>query len=390
MDRDATQLLTDQPTFDLVEQAFQSSGAEAVFDVLAGNARQSNNYRMLFNIRLMQARYRLGMPLIDPDPVPHLTDEQRPIYDQACREAALETGQLLLENGDIAGAWPYFRAIGESGPVAAAIEKVTASDATVDSVIDIAFKEGVNPRKGFELILEQRGICSAITWFGYNREYESRQKSLQLLVRTLYEQVASALKESIIAAEGVAPATNDVVELIAGRPWLFEGMSSYVDSTHLTSALRFTPELEDTTSLRMAVQLSDYGQLLNPMFHFRGDSPFEDTYRDHAIYLRALLEENVDAAIAHIRRKVEESPDPTTSAEVLIDLLVRLQRYDEAVHASLEYFPDPKAPSSNCPSVLQLCQMAGDHEKLRNVSREHGDLVGFAAGLIQSLPGSRR
>ena len=386
MDRDTSQLLTDTNAFDLIEQAFRSDGADAVFDFLISNAREENNYRMVFSVRLMQVRHRLGLPLIDPDPVPKLTDEQRPVYDQACREAALETGELFLASGDIAAAWPYFRAIGENAPVAAAIEKVTASEENVDPVIEIAFKEGVNPRKGFELIIEHRGICSAITWFGYNRDYDSRQECLKLLVRTLYHQVADALRESIAAVEGTVPATSDVAELIAGRPWLFEGNSSYTDSTHLTSILRFTPELEDDAFIGMAVQLADYGRLLNPMFHFRGDPPFEETYLDHGVYLRALLGENVDAAVAHFRRKIAESADPVTAAEVLIDFLVRLRRYDEAIQASLEYFPDPNQASMNCPSVLQLCQIAGDHQKLRTVALERGDRIGFAAGLIQSVP----
>jgi len=384
MDGDTTQLLTGNAGFDLVEQAFRENGAEAVFESLIRKAREERNYRMVFSVRLMQVRHKLGLPLIDPDPVPKLTEEQRPAYDQACRDAALETGGLFLDSGDIASAWPYFRAIGDKARVAAAIDKVAASEENVESVIEIAFKEGVNPRKGFELIIEHRGICSAITWFGYNRDYDSRQECLKLLVRSLYTQVAGSLRESIAAAEGSVPATDRVAELIAGRPWLFEGNSSYTDSTHLTSILRFAPELEDEAVIRMAIELADYGQLLNEMFHFRGDPPFEETYRDHGVYLRALAGEDVDGAVAHFRGKIAESGDPVTAAEVLIDLLVRLRRFEEAIQVSLEYFPDPGRASMNCPSVLQLCQMAGDHEKLRSVAREHGDVIGFAAGLIQS------
>jgi hypothetical protein len=120
------------------------------------------------------------------------------------------------------------------------------------------------------------------------------------------------------------------------------------------------------------------------MYHFRGDPPFEDTYRDHAIYLHALLGENVDGVISHFRAKIDGSLDPVTGAEVLIELMVRLERYEDAIQASLEFFPDPSQPSMTAPSVLQLCQMAGDHAKLRELARGRGDLVGFAAGVIQS------
>src|SRR4029077_20327579 len=151
----------------------------------------------------------------------------------------------------------------------------------LDRVIEIAFHEGVNPRKGFELILEHHGICRAITLFGIYRDYAPRQYSLQLLVRTLYGQLTASVRETIASVEGAAPENDRLAELIAVRPWLFEGNTSYVDSTHLSVLLRFTPELEAPESLRMAGEMADYGQCLAPMFHFRGDPPFEDTYADH-------------------------------------------------------------------------------------------------------------
>lgn len=363
----------------------RSDGPEAVFDRLIGRARDQKDSRMLFGARMMQVRHRLGLPLIETEPVLDLGVE-RPAYEMAFREAAREAGELLLSGGDILGAWPYFKAIGEPAPVAAAIENVKPGD-NLDRVIEIAFQEGVNPRKGFELILEHRGICSAITWFGYNREYGSRQVCLRLLVRTLYSQVASALKETIASAEGAAPQTNSVAQLIAGRAWLFEGTSSYTDSTHLTSVLRFTPELEDPETLRMALDLAEYGLCLDPMFHFRGDPPFENTYLDHAMYLRALLGQDVEAAIAHFRQKAEPpgaAGGYTAPAEVLIDLLVQLKRYAEAIQASVEYLPDGNSTPVSCPSALQLCQMAGDYATLRSLARQSEDLLGFVAGVIQA------
>jgi hypothetical protein len=375
----------DNQAFELLEQTFRSDGAEAAFDLLIRRAREARDSRVLFGARIMQARHRLGLPLIETEPVLDLPADQRLAYETAFREAAREAGELLLAGGDIAGAWPYFKALGEPAPVAAAIENVNGGE-NLDRVIEIAFQEGVNPRKGFELILEHHGICRAITWFGANRDYGSRQKCLLLLVRTLYGQIAYAMKETIAAVEGAAPATDSLAELVAGRAWLFEGNSSYTDSTHLTSVLRFTPELEDPEALRMALEMAEYGRCLDPMFHFRGDSPFEDPYLDHAVYLRALLGEDVDAAIAHFRQKATPSaefPLDTAAAEVLIELLVRLERYPEAIQASVDCLPDTSGAPLSCPSVLQLCQMAGDYAGLRSLAKQREDLLGFAAGVIQ-------
>ena len=370
--------------FQGVEDAFRSGGPSAVFDSLIRRALQEKNYRLFFSVRLMQTRHALGLPLIETEPVNSLPGEQLSCYEKGLKEAARETGELFLSDGDIVSAWPYCKAIGDQAAVAAAIESVSGGE-QLERVIEIALHEGVNPRKGFELILEHHGICRAITMFSAVRDFTSRQACLRLLVRSLYGQVAAGLKETIVSTEGAAPNTDRVAEFMAGRSWLFEGNSYYVDSTHLTAILRFTPELEDTHTLRMAAELADYGTSLAEMFHFRGEPPFEDTYADHAVYLRALLGEEVDRAIAHFRRKASDTESgDTTPAEVLIELLMRLGRYSDAIEASLEFLPNSDGFQLSCASVTQLCQMAGDYARLRELTRARGDLAGFAAAVIQS------
>lgn len=374
----------DSATFEGLEQAFRSDGPTAAFDRLIRTALEAKDHRLLFGARLMQARHGLRLPLIETEPIINLYGDELSSYEKALNKAARETGQLFLADGDIVSAWTYFKALGDPAPVAAAIEEMNGGE-QLGRVIEIAFHEGVNPRKGFELILEHHGICRAITLFGSNRDYASRQHCLRLLVRTLYGQLMASLKETIASVEG-AVAEASLAELIAGRPWLFEGTSSYVDSTHLTALLRFTPELEDPDSLRMAAEMAGYGRCLAPMFHFRSDPPFEDTYADHAAYLRALLGEEVDQAIAHFRKKVTETvaaTRDTTPAEVLIELLVRLGRYAEAIQASLEFFPNSSATPPSCASAIQLCQMAGDYRQLRELALERGDLLAFTAAVIQ-------
>jgi hypothetical protein len=376
----------DESAFDRIEQTSRSRVPDAVLDSVAQIALQERNYQMLFGARIMQVRHRLNLPLVDTEPVMALTDEQRRVYEEAFKGAAREAGELFLAAGDIPGAWQYFKAISDAAPVAAVIDRININqintEENIDRVIQIAYQEGVSRSRGFELCLKRHGICTAITWFGSNPDPASRQHCLKLLVETLYESVAASLQETIAATENAAPIEKSIAELIANRPWLFEGNGSYVDSTHLTSVLRYAPELRDLRTLRMAAELADYGQQLNPMFHFRGDPPFEDTYRDHGAYLRALIGDDPDAQIAHFRGKIRAVGD-SMPAKVLIELLVRLGRHQEAIEASLEYLP-PDGASGNFALALQLCQMVGDYKKLRQLAREHGDLLAFAAGVIQS------
>jgi hypothetical protein len=198
-----------------------------------------------------------------------------------------------------------------------------------------------------------------------------RPDCLRLLVRTLYNQLAASLRETVAATEGVTP-PNSIAELIAGRDWLFEGMSSYVDSTHLVSILRFAPDLEDPELLRMTLEMAEYGCRLSPMFHFRGDPPFEDVYLDHAVYLKALLGEDGDAAVEHFRKKLESARRATRRHD-------RICWCDSA--ASRKPSASRRISTGRNSPVVPGCRRA--HTPLR--PRGSGPTVwGFAAAVIRS------
>ena len=66
----------------------------------------------------------------------------------------------------------------------------------------------------------------------------------------------------------------------------------------------------------------------------------------------------------------------------LVRLLERIERYDEAIEVSVEHLKDFPAHELKCSSVPQLCQIAGDFDRLRNVSRDQGDLLSFTASVL--------
>jgi hypothetical protein len=136
----------DQDPFELVDQTLRCRGAEAGFDLLVRLLREQKKYPLVFEARLMRARHGFGLPLVESGNISDLRPEQQPAYQTAAREAARETGSLFLADGDVVGAWPYFRVIGDPGPVADAIERLSPDDAT-EPVIQIALNERVNPRK---------------------------------------------------------------------------------------------------------------------------------------------------------------------------------------------------------------------------------------------------
>ncbi|MBM3812535.1 MAG: hypothetical protein FJW20_12990 [Acidimicrobiia bacterium] len=372
-------------TMRALEQAQAEGGAKGALEMLEQVCLESRNYPMLLEAMLMETRRRLGLPLIETAPVTSLPEEQRRAYDEAFIAAARRVGGLILEENNIPRAWPYFRAIGEPARVAEAMEGYEAGE-DLEAVVEIALLEGVNPVKGFRLILAHHGICRAITCYSQFPAREGRLVCARLLVNALHEELSQNLRRAIEQGEGKAEGQAGIPEMIAGRDWLFGEYSYHVDTSHLVSVLQIALELEEAETLGKALEMAQYGQRLAPTFHHRSEPPFEEFYVSHAMYLRALLGKDVEAAIAYFReraRRYDPAEYGTGPAQVLVSLLVRLGQHREALDASLELLPDAPNHQLGCPTVNEICQRAGEFQRLQEISRERGDVLGYAAALAQ-------
>ena len=376
--------MSDNP-FDLIDEALRSGGPEAGFDFLAKKVQEEKNYPLLFEVRLLRKRHELGLPLIQVDDSAPMPPEKRLEYDKTFIEAAREVGALYLADGNIPRAWPYFRAINDTAPVAAAIEKVELKEG-MEPIIEIAFMERVHPYRGFEMILNQYGICRAITSFGQFPCREGREESLRLLVRTLHAELVERLKYAITNVEGKTPETDSVSELIAGRDWVFPEQTCYVDVSHLISVIRFSLDLTDPPTLGLAEELTDYGSQLKGVYEERAEAPFDNFYIDHGVYLRALRGKDVDLGIAHFQKKLEAG-DAVETAQVLVGLLARLERYDEAIQIAQAHLTEANPAELSCPSLPQLCFLARDYDRLRSFARSRGDLLSYTAQALASTSG---
>jgi hypothetical protein len=256
-------------SFDLLETAVATGGAESALDLLARKFIAEKQYPQLFETRLMQKRLELGLPLIQLGAIEDLPEPERTSYETGVRQAARETGALFLSDGDIQHAWPYFRAIGDRETIASAIEDAEP-DGQIDALIDIALGERVHPRKGLELVIAQHGICRAITYFEQFPNLEDREACLILLVRTLHAELVASLKSAIACQESQPPTANSVSQLIAGRDWLFGEFDAYIDTSHAINVIRFAMDLQENEAIRLALELCEYGAHLSPQFKMRG------------------------------------------------------------------------------------------------------------------------
>jgi hypothetical protein len=379
--------------FSWIEHAVQNGDAGAALEQLAQRFRRDKQYRKLLEARLMQKRWELGLPLVSAADIGDVPDALQPAYQDAYVRAAREVGELLLADRNIPHAWPYFRAIGDTEPIVRALDALDVPDPdtpesqeTLGSTIHIAFQEGLHPRKGFELILRHHGLCRAITMFAAYPRGEGRSESLRLLVRSLHGELLTNLRRAISDVEGKSPESHSVAALIEGRGWLFDNTSQYTDSSHIAPVLALSAELDDKETLRLAVEIADYASRLDAMFQYSDDPPFDRAYDDRRIYLKALLGEDVDLAIRHFDEKARASDadrDGYRPAEVLVELLIRLERYDDAISAFRRYLMGAAPEDLSCPSLPQLCQMAGDFAQLKQVAQQQSDPLSYMAALLQ-------
>lgn len=382
----------DLARFDQLRATLTADGPEAAMDRLCVTLDEQKDYANLFYALLMKERYALGLSPVPTEPAAALPADKHAAYEEAIRVAGRHVGKRYLEAGDIPRAWPYYRMLGEPGPVAEALEAYTPGDSEESQqVIEIAFHHGVHPKKGFEWILARYGLCSAITTLGgqdLSSAPDVRAHCVGRLVRALHAELVERLRADIARQEGTPPEATTVRELLTGRDWLFADEFSHVDVSHLNSVVQMSTQLPVGAELSLARELCAYGEKLPGRLQYSCDPPFEQQYRDYGVYLSLLAGDDVERGLAHFRAKVENADpetDGTLPAEVFINLLLHLGRVDEALAVARKHLARAQHPVS-CPSIVELCQRTNDYRTLAEVAREQGDPVHYLAALIAARP----
>jgi hypothetical protein len=148
--------------------------------------------------------------------------------------------------------------------------------------------------------------------------------------------------------------------------------------------VRFALVIDEPADLRRAVDLTEYGRRLSSLYQYPGQEPFVDSYPAHALFFRALLGEGVEESVAYFRGRAEalaETEQGAAPAEIYVGLLSRMGRHADAFEAAATFLAGLRT-SGFAPSLLELAQLAGKYDRLAEVSRQRGDLVGFAMGLL--------
>ncbi|HJN07945.1 MAG TPA: hypothetical protein QF564_04590 [Pirellulaceae bacterium] len=382
---------TTQTEFDRLEQELANTGVAGVLDQLVSQLREKKKYHELFEALKMRVRHGLGLPITYSESGDELDEPRRNGLEEGLIDACREVGMLLLRDGFAREGWMYMRPVGDRAAVAKELEKIEPTEESVEELIEVCLHEGVDPARGYSLVLEHFGTCNAITTYESSiarHPIPDQRTAAGLLVRHLHGELLSTVQADIAQQEGTEPPETTLAELVAHRDWMFGEHSYHIDTTHLASTVRFSRILEDPELLRLALDLTAYGRRLSSQFQYQGDEPFGDIYPSTAFYLSALLGEGVDEAIAYFRNKVaalDTNEHGSQPMEAFVQLLDRVNRPSEAIDALIDFSAAPQQQDAQVvPILLELSEKMGDFEKVKDLCRKRGDVLGFASSLIQA------
>ena len=378
----------DDALYRRVRAAFEAAGPSGGVVALCAELEAAGEFQPLFYALLMRRRVELNLSPFPLSPATELPAEAHEAYEDAIRQAARKVGTMLLARGDIAKAWAYFRIINEPGPVKDALAAHTPGpDDDVYPLVEIAWQQNVLPEKGFDLILDRSGVCSAITMVGsadLNANPTLRDYCVKRLVRALHAQLTERLagdltQRGVTLTEGVT-----IPQMLTDHPELMADDAYHIDTSHLSSVVTAAMQLPDCDELHQARDLALYGTKLSTNYTGDNDPPFENTYADYLPYLSAVAGIDADANVAHFTAKL-----PATAvegyrfpAEVAVNLLLKLDRLPAALAVAREFLADADEGSTSCPGVMELARRAADYDALATQAMAKGDPVSYLASLI--------
>jgi hypothetical protein len=389
MDESAAQTPPFDPgLYDRLREAVVATGPQGAIEQLITELRQAEDFQNLFYALLLKKRVELGVSPFPTGPASELPPETHEPYEQAIREAGREVGNALLARKRFSHAWGFFRMLGEPEPVRAALANYEPGpDEDIYPLVEITWQGGVLPKKGFDLVLDRHGVCSAITMLSSSdlrNNDDLRDYCVGRLVRALHAQLSDRLRADLANRKIPVPADATIAQIVEVHPELFAEEAYHIDTSHLSSVVQMSTYLPAGAENDLARELCVYGRRLSRNLQGHNEAPFEDGYDDYLAFLEVIAGTNVEEGLARFRAKAEReaAEGSTYAAQVYVNLLTRANRLPEALAAAKQFLLAEDDRNLICPGVNELAKRLGDHATLAEAAQARNDPVAFLASLL--------
>jgi hypothetical protein len=373
---------------------------DRLFQQVAQMLVERGEFHRLFDLRLIQERRRLGLPLDRRTPIDDVEEPLRSQLESGYLAACREVGELLLEAGRLREAWMYLRPAGDKLALRQRLAKVVLEDDRADELIELALFEAVDAERGYAWLLGRNGTCNAITTLdGMSTQLGTAdlKACAAVLVRHVYRELHGNLRGHLHRLKSEAPTDLSVVELIDQHPELLADGSYHLDVSHLGSTMRYARLLTERSLVEKALEMAEYGSRLPKDLQYAGEAPFEEQFPTHRLLLDATLGRNVDAALSYFAGRAstaatddDTAPLSTTAVETYLILLQRASRHADALAAYAELVPQGRELSPHAPTLLELAAASGDWDRYEAICRDREDLIGYAAGVVARADGGSK
>lgn len=366
--------------------------AAAVLDALEKTLTEQKDFHRLFDAQMLRVRSEMGLPLTQPTSLQGIPAEQEDAYRDAYRNAARVTGQKLLEAGKLSDAWAYFRTISEPERIREAIEQKAEElgdqyGPELDELLNLALYENAHPVAGVRLLLKSHGTCNTVTAMSQmvgQMSPAERRESARVMVAHLYNDLRSSVVSDLERHGRLLKGEQPLSQLIAGQESLFAEGNYHIDVSHLHSIVGFARHLHrEDPELRLAVEMSVYGQQLAEHLRYPADVPFDDYYLASEYFLRALLGDAVDEGLQWFCRRLDTAGDDDSRrliSFVIVDLAQRVGRMAEMLEKTAHWLGQMEDPGGF--SFAAACAASGRLDLLESEARSNDDVFAMATAIL--------
>ena len=378
----------DTAAFERLQATLAARGAAAAVDELVAELRKGDDTQGLFYALLMKKRVELGVSPFPTGPANELPPETHEPYEDAIRDAGRHVGGLLLARKEYAKAWAFYRMLNEPEPVRDALDAFTPGpDDDVYPIIEIAWQGGLLPKKGFDLVLDRHGICSAITMVSGSdlaSNPDLREYCITNLARALHAQLTERVRNDLTGRGVTVHDGATIPQLVELDPALFADDAYHIDTSHLSSVVQMSTQLPPGAGVNFARELCAYGRKLAPNLQGNNDAPFDENYDDYLAYLNVIAGEKVEEGLKRFEAKAarEAAEGATYAAQVYVNLLLKADRPAGALAAAKRFLLAEDDRNLICPGVNELARRVGDFAALSEAAKARNDAVGYLASLI--------
>lgn len=372
--------------FEQTEQWIAAGQPAKALEGMAAFYLERKDFARLFEVRKLQSRLRLGIPawyVRRPGGIPRATEEQ---LERDLAVAALEAGQGLAAEGDVASAWGYLRAVEDEAAVRTALIQAPVPPDQIHAAIEICLHQQAAPAHGMRLALKHLGTCSSISLFDSVHGL-LKEESLPEVAAVVVDHLCREVSASIVNRLGLEESEESPLlleELLARHPVAVARSAPHLDPSHLYSVLRIGRTQSERVALQQLLALAQYAGMLPESLQYAGDVPFENAALHHQWWYSALLGKETETASRHFTRELDRYQDPLqrgVAREYAVLLLWRTGRQREAVELALNDREDQASGGYGGHGIgphpiAMACEpeLAG---VVAAIYRQRGDLLGF-------------